>query len=454
MNENRKATEIWLITAVCFALVGIISSSVLAVAFIKSSKENQTAQTQSYALENYMRSSFYGLADAMNNIEVNLGKTALSSSKEIRHELLVKLTLQGEAAESYASLIPFYREDVSRTVKFINQVTDYSKSLLKKLNSGKDLTEEDLAVITEMKKTANLLSGNINKTLESLDGVSLSKAFGQSDGFSMSGSFSSEEKQETFEYPRLIYDGPFSDGKDLTDKSKLSGETYSVSRLKDKISELLADYSVNEVVYKTSFLAKSALTHSFSVSTDKGNFEINATSTGGYIVQMNGYSEREEVTEVLGKDECVLVAEEFARKAGYDVKAVWVSKSIEGYVYVNLCPAVNGIIIYPNLVKVTVDTVKGVVVGIEGSSYVFNHTRRDLTLSEDKTREAVKRLSESLTVKETKIALIPKNDAEILCYEFRCVNDNEEYFVYINCATLEEENILKVIKGTEGYTVI
>ena len=57
-------------------------------------------------------------------------------------------------------------------------------------------------------------------------------------------------------------------------------------------------------------------------------------------------------------------------------------------------------------------------------------------------------------MKNVNMALVPKNDDEILCFEFECEADGEQYFVFINADTLEETDIFKVIKGTEGYTVM
>ena len=64
--------------------------------------------------------------------------------------------MEGEAAESYASLLPFYKEDISAAIKFINQISDYSKTLLKKLGSGGFLSSEDRAALYEMKETVSV----------------------------------------------------------------------------------------------------------------------------------------------------------------------------------------------------------------------------------------------------------------------------------------------------------
>lgn len=101
VEKSEKAVRIWLIIAVCVAIVGIVSTAVLAVGF--NERENRSKRTvglYSTALENQYRSSLYGLADAVKNVEVNLGKAAVSSSAETQRTLLLKLAMEGEAAES------------------------------------------------------------------------------------------------------------------------------------------------------------------------------------------------------------------------------------------------------------------------------------------------------------------------------------------------------------------
>ena len=455
VEKSEKAVRIWLIIAVCVAIVGIVSTAVLAVGF--NERENRSKRTvglYSTALENQYRSSLYGLADAVKNVEVNLGKAAVSSSAETQRTLLLKLAMEGEAAESYASLLPFYKEDISAAIKFINQISDYSKTLLKKLGSGGFLSSEDRAALYEMKETVSVLKENLDKTVTGASDISLSDTIEGKSEFPINGDFSTGQEDETFEYPRLIYDGPFSDGR-TEGKSKLAGKTFEPSALKAKIASLFSGCEIGNVRFVNSLNVKGMLVHSFSVSAEEGEFTVDTTAVGGYVVQLNGYAERETADEALDTAACLARAEEFCKKAGYDVKPVWVSKSVEGYVYVNLCPVTDdGIIIYPDLVKVTIDTVRSCVTGLEGYGYVVNHTERELSLPENRADRAGERLSDNLTIKKVSLALIPESDKEILCYEFECADGKDEYFVYINVKTLEEENVLRVIRGTEGYTVI
>ena len=67
---------------------------------------------------------------------------------------------------------------------------------------------------------------------------------------------------------------------------------------------------------------------------------------------------------------------------------------------------------------------------------------------------AREKLADGMIVKNSNLALVSKNNEEILCFEFECEMDDEQYFVFINVDTLQEVDIFKVIKGSEGYTVI
>ena len=76
---------------------------------------------------------------------------------------------------------------------------------------------------------------------------------------------------------------------------------------------------------------------------------------------------------------------------------------------------------------------------------------RDLPQVEIAESNARSKVSSSLTIESQKLALIPiKYGNETLCYEYKCSLNNSTYYVYINAVTGEEEQILKVIKTTNG----
>ena len=178
---------------------------------------------------------------------------------------------------------------------------------------------------------------------------------------------------------------------------------------------------------------------------------IQATKNGGYLsmITTSGISENAKTPD---SEEAQKKAEEFARALGYDVKPVWVSKSGEGCIYVNLAPVVGDVIIYPDLVKVSLD--QNGICGFESFNYLANHKIRKFDKMRRNSEEGKQYLAEGLVVNNVNTVLIPKNNKEILCFEYDCEYNGSQYFVFLNADTFAEEDIFKVIKGTEGYTVM
>ena len=134
---------------------------------------------------------------------------------------------------------------------------------------------------------------------------------------------------------------------------------------------------------------------------------------------------------------------------GYKImKVVW-SANAHGHTFVNLAPVEEGIILYPDLVKVKIDNESGQVIGFDSAHHAYNHRKRSLekpTISEAEARERL-----SLTpIAEGRLTLIPEGDGqkEALCYEYQCESEGT-YFVYIDAMTGAEAEILYVIDDVD-----
>ena len=84
----------------------------------------------------------------------------------------------------------------------------------------------------------------------------------------------------------------------------------------------------------------------------------------------------------------------------------------------------------------------------------MNHTERELPAPKNSIQAAQAILSPELTVQSGALTLISLNSTqEVLCYEFACKGQNDEdILVYVNTDTLQEENILLLLK-TDGGTL-
>ena len=70
---------------------------------------------------------------------------------------------------------------------------------------------------------------------------------------------------------------------------------------------------------------------------------------------------------------------------------------------------------------------------------------------QNKAKEVVK---DFLKVDSVNKAYVEKNGQFYLCYEVSGWAGDDQYFVYLEKDSLKEIQIFKVIKGTEGYTVM
>ena len=88
-------------------------------------------------INNY-NESFSNLVNYMNNVENYLAKSMITKSSTHAAETLTEIWRDSNLALVYLSRIPLENEGVSQTVKFLNQVSDYSYSLSRKNIEGKD----------------------------------------------------------------------------------------------------------------------------------------------------------------------------------------------------------------------------------------------------------------------------------------------------------------------------
>ena len=134
------------------------------------------------------------------------------------------------------------------------------------------------------------------------------------------------------------------------------------------------------------------------------------------------------------------------------MKATYYLKQ-EGIVTINYAYNQNGVIMYPDLIKVKVALDDGEILGIETTGYLNNHQERKISNAKISKEEAKKTLNKDLEITSEGFAIIPTEwKTEIFCYEFKGKVDGQEFLVYINCENGREEDIL-VIKDTPNGTL-
>ena len=440
-----------MLSVICVLLIIVVA---LGIILYQKQREYRQASENSYNM------AFYELVDYVQNVEIYLAKSLISTTPEHGAETLTNLWREANLAQSYLARLPIESQELENTEKFLNQVSDYSYSLSRKNIYNESLSQEDLKNLkdlhgysVELENTLNQLSEDLNTgrfgwgELTKKGTVAFAK---QVDNISKE-SFSNLE-ENFHEYSGLIYDGAFSEHLTNQDRKGLTGEDISEERASEIVRKFIGEDQIKEI--SNLGLSENATipVYDFSFKNNQdqsGNISI--SQKGGHIVYFN--SNRDIGAEIISQEEANEKGKQFLNTKGFpDMKETYYLKQ-EGVVTINYAYLQNGVIMYPDLIKVKVALDNGEVLGIETSGYLNNHEQRNLPEVKISKEEAKKTLNKELQIESEGFAVIPTEwKSEIYCYEFKGKVDDKEFLVYINCENGREEDIL-VIKDTPNGTL-
>ena len=445
MKEQTKSKKR---TPYIVAIV-ILSLALIALGVMYAVSRNNNAMYQS-SLESIYQKNFYELVDNINNTEIKLNKVLNSKSNSYKSKMLKEISKNANDAQCNLNMLPYSINGLSETISFVNQVSGYTETLAKNLDNGENLgvkNQETLAdvydVVVQIKQSLNTMSKQM------WEGYSISQSSLKLDGeYNLLTKDMARMGGNDIDYPTMIYDGPFSDSQINKDIKGLNFKEIDQNFAKNQLNKYNFEFSADDFEY----LGESDglfQTYNFYVDNGENNIYVQITKKGGKLLTLSSNSINE--GENLSIEEASKTAEDYAKKIGLiNMKTVW-SDSLNGSAYINLAPIENGIIIYPDLVKVKVDLADGRILGFEATSYYMNHIPRNLGKAQITNSQARDMVNSSLNIQEERLALIPiEYSNEVLCYEFVCNASGDRYYVYINAITGAEENILKVVETDNG----
>lgn len=403
--------------------------------------------------------AFSNLVNYMNTIENYLAKSMISKGSEQATKTLTEIWKNSDLAIVYLSRIPLSQEGLSQTSKFLNQVSDYSYSLSRKSIEGKELTDEDFKNLKdlyqyslEMEQTLNQLSeeiynGSIN--WEDLN-INSNNKFAQAvDSINV---FSNIDDNLN-EYEGLIYDGAYSDHINKMEKLGLTGDDIDEESAKNKAKEFFNDseYSVKNI--ESNGFIENADIPIYDFTIEFNNIEercsISISKKGGHVVETSFDRNVEE--EKISQQEANEIGKKYLDSKGFkNMKETYFIKQ-GNIVTINYAYDDNGIVVYPDLIKVKVALDNGEILGVETTGYLNSHEERTLPKVKITKEEAAKTINKNLEINATSLAIIPTEfKTELLCWEFKGKVDDTEFLVYINAETGREEDILVIQNTPEG----
>ena len=384
------------------------------------------------ALENTYKHSLQDFNDYVSNIYGYLDKGLYVGTPYQLSNISARLLSDSRAASVCLSSLPASELHLDNTFKFLSQVGAYAASLNKKYHHDNKISDKEYKTLESLRSCAKKLNNYVSdledemiKNNIDLDSnkmiISASKTKNRQDNNDVN--FLNLEKNFV-NYPTLIYDGPFSDH--ISNKAaELTKNLSEVSLDQAKKIAALAT-GINED--KLSSSQEENSNFDLYCFTDK-NVSIGVTKKGGII--------------------CYILKISNIEQSYYEIN--------NNCFTVNFAYKQDDIIIYPDLIKVSVALDNGEILSVDSRGYINNHKERKIKEPKKTKQEAKAVISNYLTVlKEARRAIIPtEGENEVETYEFVCRgSNNDTVLVYINSNTLEEEQILILIESEDGILTI
>lgn len=410
--------------------------------------------------ENGYNESFNNLVNYMNNIENFLAKLQVSKSSNIATDNLVQIWKEANLASVYVSKIPNREDDLENVSKFLNQLSDYSYTLSKQTIDGKELTDEDFENIKKIHGMSKDIEESLNQMTEELnsgeikwsDFTKKSTEYAQSvDNFSIFSNLDTNLE----EYEGLIYDGAYSNHVSKENKKGLTGNDISEEDAKGKIRGFFKDKNVEDI--KSNGLIENVEIpyYNFNVSFfgDSKKINISISKKGGHIIEFN--SDYNVKDEKLSLEDAKKKGKEFLDSHGFPSMEETYFIKQNNILTINYAYLDNGIICYPDLIKVKVSLENGDILGLEAFGYLNSHYQREYKEKKITIEEARENLSPNVRLISEREAIIPTEwKTEIYVYEFKGKVDDMDFLMYINVETGKEEDVLMILETEGGMLTI
>ncbi len=431
--------------------VRLYASVLILVLFSAFVINAQKASELSRQLNADAERSLSTLEACMSSINTNLTKGLYANTTPMLSSMAISLTRDAASAKNSLSALPLSDTQLDNMLKFLSQVGAFVSTLDRKLSLGESITSEERNQLKQLIDVSQKLLSELDTITQGVEDGSVSfKQAGNTlqkstDQSVQIGSAFGDAEQTLTDYPTLIYDGPFSDHilnqspKTLEGKSDIS---------KEKALEIASDFiGIDKSTLRFDSETNGVIeTYNFFVD----SINISVCKKGGAVLYLLGSSNAGE--SVITPEQAVENAKNFLSAKGYENMKESYYSTQDGICTVNFAYENEGVICYPDLIKLSVSLETGNIISFDARGYIMNHTDRPPVQSKISADEAKMSVSDYLTVMSSRLAVIPTDyKTEKTAYEFHCKTpDEQEVHVYIDVLTAKEDDILLLLYSDGG----
>lgn len=450
--------------ALSIYIIPVLLIIALIAAGIWGYEQKALAKTYRTTTESLYQRAFSELVNSMYELQIMLSKLMVSEAPstialtcdDIWRESGVCVGLMGQIPQSHVDTLALNR--------FLVQLGDYARSISKRVLRGIPVSDTDRKQLSELYAKSVEISDMLQERLNAGD-IPIESMTAETFFSSAVGSGGSGEKEhsedssganEQGEFPTLIYDGPFSESTEKLEPVGITGDEIDENAALRAAYKLLGGQGVTLESAGRSDGDIPAYDF-FGSMQDGREVDISITARGGHMLWLmsSAVSDREGLPSEEESKKYIECGADWLNRQGYENMEPTYAQYYGGSALICYASSQNDVIIYNDLIKVWVDRETMDIIGADARNYLFSHVERDIPQPQISTDEAAGMISPNLKVEKTALALIPLTaQTEALCYEFRGTFGEDEYVIYINAQTGDEEQIFRIINGEDGQLTI
>ena len=452
MEKSNKLNRVHAILYTVFG-IGLIALLLWAVSM------NRSVKAYELNMENGYNRAFHEMTGYIDEIDSLLSKARLANDPADLASMSSDIFSKAAGAKACLGQLPTSQVNLENTAKFLSQVGDYTYVLSQNMINGDKISKEEYDTLASLNDYAAKLKtslSDIETKIYSgelkLTDTNAQQKLNEAEAASGNILEDLQNVEKSFdEYPALIYDGPFSQHIE-NQQSEMINNAAEISRdeAKARAEEFLG---TSDLEYETTSENTAIDAYVFTKTDNRGQMNISVTKRGGYILYfLNSRNIDEEKYDPAAATEKALA---FLENHGYTNMTSSYYDMSGGIATINFAAMQDNVVCYSDLIKVRVALDTGEIIGMEAKGYLMNHKRRDLAAVGLSAEQAKERVSTSLEVSASGMALIPKDSLrEVLCYEFKGSYSGKNFIVYINAENGHEEQILLLLEGENGILTV
>ncbi len=323
--------------------------------------------------------SFTELTDQMEGLDAALQKGQYAASSPLLAALCAEVYSRAAAAQVALGELPYSNVELGETAAFLSKTGDYAYSLARQAAKGEP-DEASRSTLEQLAATSKKLSLRLEDLREQLNDRVLTletvldaekRLATHEQAAAPAGSAFETMEKEFPELPVLLYDGPFSEHLTGRTPKFLEGKpTVSLEEAREKAGTFLER---DPSLFTISSVGGGALpTYSLSMETAEESVWLEVSQQGGLPVTLL-ISRRFEAPQVNWEN-ALAIAKNFLLERNFQNMQETYTLTQGGTFTVNFAPMQDGVLCYPDLIKVTVALDTGEIVGFESSGYLTHHT--------------------------------------------------------------------------------